>query len=64
MNEYGDRAAPTFDIWFYAPGVEAGTGTAKASTANVGGMYNPDTKVTTWDTGVLQAKLGYIPAGP
>jgi len=64
LNEYGDRAAPPFNIWFYAPGLEAGTGNPVASVSYVGGVYNPDTKVTTWDTGVLQANLGYLPAGP
>jgi branched-chain amino acid transport system substrate-binding protein len=64
LNEYGDRAPPPFNLWFYAPGVEAGTGAAKASTANVGGVYNPDTKATTFDSGMLTTKLGYVPAGP
>jgi len=64
LNEFGDRAPPLFNIWFYAPGVVAGTTTPKASVANVGGVYNPDTKTMTWDAGVLQAKLGYVPLGP
>jgi len=60
----GDRAAPPFNVWFYAPGVEAGTGEAKASVSNIGGVYNTDTKVMTWDSGMLMSKLGYVPAGP
>jgi len=64
LNEYGDRAPPLFNIWFYAPGFVAGTTTPKASVAYVGGVYNPDTKTMTWDNGVLQANLGYVPLGP
>ena len=64
LNEFGDRAPPLFNIFFYAPGKEAGTGAPKASVSYVGGVYNPDTKVMTWDTGVLQANLGYLPKGP
>jgi branched-chain amino acid transport system substrate-binding protein len=64
LNEYGDRAPPTFNIWFCAPGTEAGTGVAVASVSWVGGNFNPDTGVTSWDTGVLNTNLGYIPAGP
>jgi len=63
LNEYGDRAPPPFNVWFYAPGVDS-TGAAKASVSYVGGVYNPDTKVMTWDTGVLMANLKYVPKGP
>jgi branched-chain amino acid transport system substrate-binding protein len=54
MNEFGDRAPPTFDVWFYAPGV------SKASYSYLAGAYNPDTQTMTWSTGVL----GFTPAGP
>jgi branched-chain amino acid transport system substrate-binding protein len=54
MNEYGDRAAPTFDIWFYAPSAD------KASFSYLAGSYNPDNGVTAWDA----ATLGFTPAGP
>jgi len=64
LDASGDRAAPPFNVWFYAPGLEAGTGAAVPSVSNVGGVYNTDTGVMTWDTGMLTAKLGYTPAGP
>jgi len=64
LNEFGDRAAPPFNVWFYAPGVVAGTTTPKASASYIGGVYNPDTGVMTWLTGTLQTNLGYVPAGP
>lgn len=54
MNEFGDRAAPTFDVWFYGPGE------AKPSYAYLGGSYNPDNQEMTWNIGVL----GFTPAGP
>jgi branched-chain amino acid transport system substrate-binding protein len=64
LNQFGDRAPPPYDIWFYAPGVEASTGAAKASISYVGGVYNPDTGATSWNSGVLLEKLGYLPNGP
>jgi ABC-type branched-subunit amino acid transport system substrate-binding protein len=64
LNLYGDRAPPLFNVWFYAPGKEPGTGLDKPCISHVGGVYNPDTKVMTWDTGALQAALGYVPKGP
>jgi len=63
LNEYGDRVPPPFNVWFYAPGVDS-TGAPKASVSYVGGVYNPDTKVMTWDIGVLMANLKYVPKGP
>ncbi|MCX6649242.1 MAG: ABC transporter substrate-binding protein [Candidatus Bathyarchaeota archaeon] len=54
MNEFGDRAPPTFDVWFYAPGA------SKASYSYLAGAYNPDTQTMAWNTGIL----GFTPAGP
>jgi branched-chain amino acid transport system substrate-binding protein len=43
LNEYGDRAPPPFDIWYYAPGVIV------PSEGHIAGDYDPDTGVTTWN---------------
>jgi branched-chain amino acid transport system substrate-binding protein len=44
LNEFGDRAPPPFDIWFYAPGTTA------ASESRLAGTYYPDTRVANWNT--------------
>ncbi|MCX6649381.1 MAG: ABC transporter substrate-binding protein [Candidatus Bathyarchaeota archaeon] len=54
MNEFGDRAAPMFDVWFYAPGTNV------ACFSYLAGVYNPDTQTMSWNTG----NLGFTPAGP
>lgn len=43
LNEFGDRAPQSFDIWYYAPGV------VLPSVGSVAGVYNPDTGVTLWN---------------
>ncbi len=43
LNEYGDRAPPTFGIWYYAPGATTPSVCLQA------GTYNPDTRSTTWN---------------
>ena len=43
LNEYGDRAPPPYDVWFYAPGTTAPSESLLART------YNPDTGVTSWN---------------
>jgi branched-chain amino acid transport system substrate-binding protein len=43
LNEYGDRAPPPFDIWYYAPGVVV------PSEGHIAGDYDPDTGVTRWN---------------
>lgn len=43
LNEYGDRAPPPYDIWYYAQ--EA----TKPSDSHYAGTYNPDTLITTWN---------------
>jgi len=58
LNEFGDRAPPPFDVWFYAPGGAAQNN--KPSFSYVAGTYNTDTKTMVWNTGVL----GYTPKGP
>ena len=42
LDEYGDRAPPTYDIWYYAPGATA------PSVSALAGNYYPDTRVTNW----------------
>ncbi|MCX6648835.1 MAG: ABC transporter substrate-binding protein [Candidatus Bathyarchaeota archaeon] len=44
LNEYGDRAPPPYDIWYYAPGTTA------PSTSLLAGTYYPNTRATTWNT--------------
>jgi branched-chain amino acid transport system substrate-binding protein len=44
LNEYGDRAPPHCDIWYYAPGINA------PSVILLAGVYDPDTGITSWDT--------------
>ena len=44
LNEYGDRAPPPYDIWYYAPGATA------PSVSLLAGTYDPDTRVTIWNT--------------
>jgi len=58
LNEFGDRVPPTFNIWFFAPGLSS------ASASYIGGSYDPDLQVTTWNNAFLQSKLGYTPLGP
>jgi len=58
----GDRLAPPFYVWFYAPGMRAGVESPSASL--VAGEFNTDTGVMTWNTGIMTEKLGYVPAGP
>jgi hypothetical protein len=43
LNEYGDRAPPPFDIWYYAPGVIV------PSEGHIAGVYDPDTGITSWN---------------
>jgi len=58
LNEYGDRAPPPFNVWYYAPSA------TKASFSYIAGVYNPDTKVMTWDSAGMMANLKYNIAGP
>lgn len=58
LNEFGDRAPPPFNIWYYAPG------SGKPSVSYIGGVYIPDTKTTTWNNSQLLDTLGYSPSGP
>jgi len=58
LNEFGDRAPPPFDVWFYAPGSAAQNN--KSSFNYLAGTYNTDTKTMVWNTGTL----GYTPKGP
>jgi branched-chain amino acid transport system substrate-binding protein len=44
LNEYGDRAPPPYDIWYYAPGATA------QSVSTLAGTYYPDNGVTVWNT--------------
>jgi len=43
LNEYGDRAPPPFGIWYYAPGATTPSVCLQA------GIYNLDTRSTTWN---------------
>jgi branched-chain amino acid transport system substrate-binding protein len=47
LNKYGDRAPPPFDIWYYALGATAPSVCLQA------GTYNPDTRVTIWNAGII-----------
>jgi branched-chain amino acid transport system substrate-binding protein len=58
LSEFGDRCPSPYDIWFFAPDE------GMASSSYIGGVYNPDDEVTTWDEDLLMDKLGYVPAGP
>jgi ABC-type branched-subunit amino acid transport system substrate-binding protein len=62
LNQYGDRVAQVFNVWFYAP--RTGTSDVTTSVSYVGGVYNSDTSVVTWDNSALQQHLGYMPLGP
>jgi branched-chain amino acid transport system substrate-binding protein len=42
LNEYGDRAPPPFDIWYYAPGASA------PCASKLAGVYDPDNRTTAW----------------
>jgi ABC-type branched-subunit amino acid transport system substrate-binding protein len=43
LNEFGDRAPPPFDIWYYSPGTTASSQSIQA------GKYYPDTRTVTWN---------------
>jgi len=59
LNQYGDRAPPPFDIWYYAPSTPANPMTSGCSSWKAG-LYDNDLKTTTWNT----ALPGVTPGTP
>jgi branched-chain amino acid transport system substrate-binding protein len=58
LDDFGDRAAPPYDVWGFYPGADYGQ--AKPSISVIMAQYDPDFHKTTFVTSVL----GYTPIGP
>ncbi len=54
LDEFGDRAAPPYDVWGFYPSV------AKSSVSVIMAQYEPDFRKTTF----IPSVLGYTPIGP
>jgi branched-chain amino acid transport system substrate-binding protein len=51
LNEYGDRAPPPFDIWYYSSD-------AKPGGSQVAGVYDPETGTVVWYTNRKDTVIG------
>ncbi len=60
LNEFGDRAAPPYDVWGFYPGSMASPPVDKASVSIIMAQYDSEFQKTTWFASVL----GYTPIGP
>lgn len=60
LNQYGDRAPPPFDIWYYSTPTAANPGDGKGCASFIAGSYDNDLQTTTWNT----ALPGVTPLGP
>jgi branched-chain amino acid transport system substrate-binding protein len=60
LDEFGDRAAPPYDVWGFYPGSMASPPVDKASVSLIMAQYDPVFKKTTFVTSIL----GYTPIGP
>jgi len=61
LDQFGDRAAPPYDVWGFYPGNTPGSpDLTKASVSIIAAQYDPDFKKTTFIVPVL----GYTPIGP
>jgi branched-chain amino acid transport system substrate-binding protein len=61
LDEFGDRAAPPYDVWGFYPGSTPGSpNPTKASVSIICMQYDPQFRKTTF----IPSVLGYTPIGP